>query len=224
MINLKAIIDNLPSAVIVVDVDRHVLMANKMAQVLSGEKEVGLVGMRPGGVMGCVHAGRSDRPGDCERACRFCAARQAIERSFEEKKDIAPFEALIETRQRGRAYLKFTVTYLQIPPDEAPQGAEVLAIVTVDDMTDYKEKQRLGAVMETVGTICHEMNQPLMVLAGQLDLLEMDIGCSPRVVTLKAQVDRMGSITRKLQSIKGYRTKPYPGCIRGILDTGGAGA
>ena len=174
--------------------------------------------------MGCVYAEGEGRQNSCAQACQFCGAKIAVEKSFAEKTDIPPFETLIETRDRGRVYLKITVTYLQMPPGEAFQDVGDVAIVTVDDMTVYRQKERLGAVLETVGTICHQMNQPLMVLAGQLDLLELDIGEMPRIEKLRAQVDRMGSITRKLQSIRHYATKPYPGGTRRILDTESARA
>lgn len=209
MLNLKNIIDNLPSAVIVVDSDRRVLMANKMAQIFSGEDENSLIGRRPGGVMGCVHAVESPEGYGCLKSCKFCEAKSAIERAFREKVDIEPFEALIETEQRGPLYFKFTVTFLEKPLIGHPHGSESAAIVTVDDMTEYKKRERLEAVMETVGTICHEMNQPLMVLTGQLDLLEMDIGENRRIDIFREQVERMGIITKKLLSMKSYATKPY---------------
>ena len=76
-------------------------------------------------------------------------------------------------------------------------------------MTEYKKRERLAAVMETVGAICHEMNQPLMVLTGQVDLLAMDIGKNRRIDAFREQIERMSTITRKLHSIKRYATKPY---------------
>lgn len=54
--NLKNIIDNLHSAVIMVDPNRRVIMANKMDQAFSGEDETSLIGKRGGDLMGCVQA------------------------------------------------------------------------------------------------------------------------------------------------------------------------
>lgn len=209
MLNLKNIIDNLPSAVIVVDPDRRVIMANKMAQAFSGEDENRLIGKRGGDVVGCVQA--AVLPDGCGSGiqCRRCAVKNAVEKAFQEKTDIEPFEALMETGQHGMLYLKFTVTFLKNPLMGHAQESGAAAIVTVDDMTEYKKRQRLEAVMETVGAVCHEMNQPLMVLSGHLDLLAMDIGQCARINLLNEQVERMTAITRKLHSIKSYATKPY---------------
>jgi len=224
MLNLKDIIYNLPSAVIVVDADRRVLMANQAAQLFSGEDENGLIGRRGGDVIGCVYAMESAQGCGYGRNCRFCEAKQAVVRAFSEEVDIEPFETEIKTEKRGALYLKFTVTLLKSLLIGPTQCSEPAAIVTVDDMTAYKQRERLAAVMETVGTICHEMSQPLMVLAGQLDLMEMDIGENRRIDTFREQVDRMSLITKKLLSVKSYATKPYLNNQTRILDVNAATA
>lgn len=218
MLNLKNIINNLPNAVIVVDSDRRVLMANKMAQIFSGEDENSLIGKRSGDVMGCVHARQSPEGCGHSKSCKFCEAKSAVVRAFREKVDIEPFETVIETEQRGPLDLKFTVTLLQESLIGHANRAASVAIVTVDDMTEYKKRERLEAVMETVGTICHEMNQPLMVLTGQLDLLEMDLGENRRINALREQVERMGITTKKLLSMKIYATTPHLGNNLSTLD------
>jgi len=211
MLNLKNIIDNLPSAVIVVDSDRRVLMANKMAQIFSGKDESSLIDKRGGDVMGCIHATESPEGCGHSKSCKFCEAKSAVVRAFREKVDIEPFETVIETEQRGSLDLKFTVTLLKESLIGRVNMVASAAIVTVDDMTEYKKRERLEAVMETVGTICHEMNQPLMVLTGQLDLLEMDLGENLRINVFREQVERMGITTKKLLSMKINATKPYLG-------------
>ncbi len=192
----------MPSAVIVVDADRRVMMANKMAQLFSGEDEDGLIGKRGGDVMGCVHT--KELPQGCgySKACRFCEAKSAVLKAFCDNVDIEPFETLIETEQRGPLDLKFTVTLLKESLIGHANMSAPAALVTVDDMTTYKKRERLEAMMATVGTICHEMNQPLMVLTGQLDLLEMDIGKNSRVDIFREQLERMSITTKKLHSMK----------------------
>ncbi len=184
-------------------------MANRMAQIFSGEDENSLIGKRGGDVMGCVHA--TEAPEGCgnSKSCEYCEATRAVVRAFREKVDIKPFEALIETEQRGPLAFKFTVTVLKNSLIGLTPESGAVAIVTLDDTTEYKKRERLEDVMETVGTICHEMNQPLMVLAGQLDLLEMDIGKNSRIDIFREQVERMGITTKKLLAMKAYATKPY---------------
>ncbi len=75
----------------------------------------------------------------------------------------------------------------------------------------YREK--LQAVLETAGAICHELNQPMMAISGHtellLDSLEPDDPVYPKIAKIKSQVERMGAITQKLMGITRYETKNY---------------
>jgi CheY-like chemotaxis protein len=75
----------------------------------------------------------------------------------------------------------------------------------------YREK--LQAVLETAGAICHELNQPMMAISGHtellLDSLETDDPVYPKIAKIKSQVERMGAITQKLMGITRYETKNY---------------
>lgn len=75
----------------------------------------------------------------------------------------------------------------------------------------YREK--LQAVLETTGAVCHELNQPMMALSGHTELLmnTLDPG-DPiylQIAKIKAQVERMGTITQKLLGITRYETRDY---------------
>lgn len=82
------------------------------------------------------------------------------------------------------------------------------------------EKEKLQAVVQTAGAVCHELNQPLMAISGYSELLLMHRGENEQVLQfaekIRAQVERMGSITRKLMTITSHRTKKYLGTS--ILD------
>ena len=75
----------------------------------------------------------------------------------------------------------------------------------------YREK--LQAVLETVGAICHEMNQPMMAISGHtellLDTLDPDDPVFQKMTKIKSQVERMSAITQKLMGITRYETKDY---------------
>ncbi len=75
----------------------------------------------------------------------------------------------------------------------------------------YREK--LEAVLETAGAICHELNQPMMAISGQTELLlgtvEPGDSAHERLVKIKSQVMRMGTITQKLMGITRYETKDF---------------
>jgi signal transduction histidine kinase len=75
----------------------------------------------------------------------------------------------------------------------------------------YREK--LQAVLETVGAICHELNQPMMAISGHtellMDTLDQNDPVYSKIAKIKSQVERMGAITQKLMGITRYETKDY---------------
>jgi CheY-like chemotaxis protein len=75
----------------------------------------------------------------------------------------------------------------------------------------YREK--LQAVLETAGAICHELNQPMMAISGYTELLmgTLDPGDPVylKIDKIKSQVARMSAITQKLMGITRYETKDY---------------
>lgn len=86
------------------------------------------------------------------------------------------------------------------------------------------EKEKFQGVLEMAGAVCHEINQPLMIISGYSELLLMDMPeDNPQYETFKKineQVHRLGTITRRLMGITKYRTKSY---LKGnIVDINGA--
>ena len=90
--------------------------------------------------------------------------------------------------------------------------------VFAKDITDLKQTEKVLAAIETAGAICHEMNQPLQVILGNLELLKMNIEENDPnhkfINALMAQTDRLGKITQKLTHITRYETKEY---IKGTI-------
>lgn len=77
------------------------------------------------------------------------------------------------------------------------------------------EEEKLKAVLETAGGICHELNQPLQYVLGAIQLLMLDMPSeAPIHKTLddmRIRVEQMGDITRKLSEITQYHTRDYAG-------------
>lgn len=75
------------------------------------------------------------------------------------------------------------------------------------------EKEKLQALVETAGAVCHEMNQPLMAVSayGELCLMDLDEGhpVFEKIRKIVEQAGRMAGITRKLTKVTSYRTKDY---------------
>jgi PAS domain S-box-containing protein len=88
------------------------------------------------------------------------------------------------------------------------------------DITEYKEAEKerqkakkLEGVLEMAGAVCHEMNQPMQTIMGNCELLlqEMDKNNPSyiKVMDIRSQIERMGTLTGKLMNIKGYKTMKY---------------
>jgi C4-dicarboxylate-specific signal transduction histidine kinase len=75
------------------------------------------------------------------------------------------------------------------------------------------EKEKLQGIIEMSGAVCHELNQPMQVVSGTSVLLMMNIQDDnplyENIKTVKEQIDRMGTITKKLMGITKYITKDY---------------
>ncbi len=75
------------------------------------------------------------------------------------------------------------------------------------------EREKLSAIIEMAGAVCHEMNQPMQIISGYSQILQSDISegnpLHPKIQTIKSEIDRMGKITSKLMKITRYETKSY---------------
>ncbi|MBF0204164.1 MAG: response regulator [Desulfamplus sp.] len=93
-------------------------------------------------------------------------------------------------------------------------------LCVIRDMTAKKEAEKklreseqLNTVFEIAGTICHELNQPLMTISGYSELVMMDIDPKTsayiKLGKIQEQVERMAEITKRLMNISRYKTKKY---------------
>jgi len=96
--------------------------------------------------------------------------------------------------------------------DELHARVEVGRRVT-DLQTSLIEKEKLKGIVEIAGAICHELNQPMQVVLGYTELLMMDVPedapLYDSIIAIKSQIERMGTITKKLMTITQYKTKDY---------------
>ncbi len=85
--------------------------------------------------------------------------------------------------------------------------------IFANDITDIKKTEKAFAAIETAGGICHDMNQPLQVILGNLELLKMSTQKDDPNINfidiILSQVEKLGSITKKLTHITRYETKEY---------------
>ena len=77
------------------------------------------------------------------------------------------------------------------------------------------EDERLKVLLQTAGSMAHELNQPLMALLGNLELMELDVDNRENrmkyIGKLRAAGQRIADTVRKLQVIRHYETKDHAG-------------
>jgi len=85
--------------------------------------------------------------------------------------------------------------------------------VFANDITDLKKTEKVFAAIETAGGICHEMNQPLQVILGNLEIMKMNMEKDDPNLNLVnialSQTEKLGRITKQLTHITRYETKGY---------------
>lgn len=79
-----------------------------------------------------------------------------------------------------------------------------------------EETERLKTVVEMAGGISHDINQPLTVFSGYMDLLQRKLPeenekLHDYLVKMKDEIERMKEISKKLANVTRYRATDYPG-------------
>ncbi len=80
--------------------------------------------------------------------------------------------------------------------------------------------EKLQGVIEMAGAVCHEVNQPLQILSGLVDILCLDMQKNdPRHIEqnqlhkeIKNEIQRMSKMNKKIMNITKYETKEYLDC------------
>lgn len=210
---LLEIIDALPIAIAVIDKESFVTQANRSMYRLANKKEIQIIGLVGGEAFGCIH--HDDTPEGCGFGpeCLRCTLRKTVRETMEQKKPKSMLETSMVLKKHGKRDLRISTSPMTLNGDE-------VVLLAIKDITEEKkqeqikmEKEKLSAVIQTAGAVCHEMNQPLMVIQGFSDLLLEDISDdsiqNSNIKEIKKQAERLGEITRKLMTITHYKTKDY---------------
>ncbi len=109
-----------------------------------------------------------------------------------------------------------------------PSDPSKRAVFAINDISwraqaesEQVEREKLQAVLETTGAVCHEMNQPIQGVTSLAETLLMDLDDGnpnrSRIQRIRDLTIRMGDITRKLMGITKYETRDYVQGLR-IID------
>jgi signal transduction histidine kinase len=103
------------------------------------------------------------------------------------------------------------------PNDEIGDLASAFSMMAIDLKNAQEElvkSKRLAAIGEIVASVNHEINNPLMIISGNAQFLELMMEGYPqemrdRVRTILEETDRISKVTRKLREIKNPIVEDY---------------
>ncbi len=155
-------------------------------------------------------------PEDKEKATHAINERRFGERSTRS------FEARLLTKLKNKVHYKlFSISAEGLYTSKKPDSNTFIGTQGIaKDITEQKQvenervyREKLQSILEMAGAVCHEMNQPIQVISGHLELLLMNMPENEpmfeKINLLKENVNRLAAITNKLQKITRYETKEY---------------
>ncbi len=197
---LKSMFDSLTEAVFITTPDRKLVDLNPAAEKMFGYTRLEFFALPPE----ALHA-------DSQAYLEF---ERRVADAFR-KGETAVFE-FCARRKNHTVFPTEHSLALILKDDGTPMGV----VSVVRDLSEKKQaeeaehkSERLQGALEMAGTVCHELNQPLMAISGYAELLLARTSPQdPMTVKLhkiKEQVDRMGNLTKNLMDITRYETKAY---------------
>jgi len=185
---IQAVLDAVDSFAVVLNAQRQILAANStLLEALSAEEARMFRGLRPGEVLGCVHA--SEGPEGCgsSRACRGCGALQSV-LATQVTRQAATAECLISTERDGRWEAKeFTVRTLPLTV-----AGHALTLLTLKDISAQKRREALERIF------IHDVQDSLQGLRRCTTILQA-AGADATVIAERI-LDLAGHLTAKVES------------------------
>ncbi len=210
MLDLRTVINNLPIAIFVIGKDRRILLNNRLAQKYLCLDQQESEAMRFGDQVGCANAVNNTAGCGATEYCKLCRVKSEIDDAFKQKKSTSHFETDIITGAMGIRSFRMSINYICL--NTVKRTEKELCIVTMEDLTELKKKEQLAAASETIGAVCHELNQPLQAILGNVELLagfQVENKGIKRMEKICSEIERIKSIINKLMNVTQYQTKPY---------------
>jgi len=181
---LNALIDNITSAIFIVDRDVKIRNFNDPFQALFQKDEDKILGERCGNVIGCAFT--VDQSKDCgeTKNCNECELRRSILRSFFEKVPTYREKIVRDFYIQGEKiskYFQFSTKYIQ-------WGQETMVLIIVDDITaletqklileqQNRELEDLNRQKnEFCGMAAHDLRNPITVIQNSSSIILKYLG------------------------------------------------
>ncbi|MCP4042382.1 MAG: response regulator, partial [Gammaproteobacteria bacterium] len=196
---MQRIIDVLPDALMVINPDFTVTLANRTARQMAGGRDIVASGLK------CYQVGH-DIEIPCDSANQICPIRRVIETGESVLVEHTHYDA------EGRA---FPVELIAAPIFDE-KGEVVQIVESSRDITKRKQteqalhqSQKMDAVGQLIGGIAHDFNNILGIIIGNLDLLK---DCIPddnkalkRIETISKSAQRAADLTKQLLGFSSHQ-------------------
>lgn len=171
----EIIFDSEPTPLVVINGERHILMANKAARNNGEVSKESVVGIRPGNLLGCVHS--MDSPEGCGFGpeCGDCDGRKLVQKTIDSNMPSGNTLTKIKLGSEGD---ERSIIMSATPLFKEEEEEERKYIISMQDITDQLQKdrqflqvQKMEAIARLAGGIAHDLNNVNAAVLGNIDLL-----------------------------------------------------
>ena len=195
---LGDILDCIRPELLVVDKDRHVVLANKVCQQRLGMEEADILGM------------------EYHELCSSNKDRSAcpVDDVLRDGKP-ATYEHTVELKD-GEHWLERTASPMFDENGNVEFVIEIIRDITTKRTLEKEQMERveLQGVVELAGTVAHEINTPLFAALGTAQILEEDIEKQELIAdvqTIIRNLKNISELTKKMTDMTGFERKDYVG-------------
>jgi PAS domain S-box-containing protein len=196
---LSNILDCIRPQLLVVDKEKHIVLANKVLQKILNRSENELLGSD-------YHDLWHDE--ECEE--EECPVSRVLKTG-----KVAAFTH--KSMQEDKEYwYERTASPMLSPAGEIEYVIEVIRDITAKRQLEEEQLKRvkLQGVVELAGTVAHEINTPLFAALGTAQLLEEDLEKQELlddVGTIVRNLKEIGELTKRMTSMTGFESRDYVG-------------
>ena len=203
----RTIIEKNADGIVIIDEEGKIVFANPAAGELFGAPARGLLG-KPFGYPVCTHEAEEI---DVHRAegRNVTVEMRAVEARLDGKNVCVASLRDITDRKLMEVRLLDTKKDLEMTVQKLKKTHESL----LEQQKIRLEDERLKVVLQMAGATAHELNQPLTVLLGNLEMIQLHCMPPKEISDYLSEVDfaakRIAGIVSKVRSLPHYETKPY---------------
>jgi PAS domain S-box-containing protein len=195
---LTDILDCIRPELLVVDRNKHVVLANKVCQRRLGKEEGEILGMEYKDLCPAMNE------------VKVCPVDQVITTGKP-----ATYEHKMELED-GEHWFERTASPMFDENGEVEFVIEFIRDITMKKKLEQEHMERveLQGVVELAGTVAHEINTPLFAALGTAQILEEDIGDQELVSdvqTIIRNLKNISELTRKMTAMTGFESREYVG-------------